>query len=273
MLKKILAFGLMATMLFTACFAFAEDTVIAADGDEPIVTNVEDGAEDAEAVPAAESADSLVGDWFMVQYYMEGVGTTVEGTDIEMQLNADGTGTVTRTYANGTTSSIKCSWIKAEDGQYYYKEDLSANVDGTIVVDEDGFLTVDDGASRAIVFSKVKGQYKTFAKQIAAESASDFDGRYAVAYISGTDYFLSIERALNELYSLGVNSTSVNIADGKVELFGEEAREFTYSEEGRLEYITDESDVATLNVYIYKLEDGGIAVNWFGLTFYAYPAD
>ena len=70
-----------------------------------------------------------------------------------------------------------------------------------------------------------------------------------------------------ELNNLGVTSTGITIRDGKVEFLGKAEMAFAFQQEEGVLLLETGNEAE--NIRIFRLTDEGIAVNWYGLTFYA----
>ena len=91
-------------------------------------------------------------------------------------------------------------------------------------------------------------------------------------YVSGEGFTLPVDNVMEDLRTIGLASTGVTIKDESVELFGMEAQSYDFDGDGALKLVTNDGLEMT-NVKIYKVNNDGIAINWLGLTFYAYPAE
>ena len=133
---------------------------------------------------------------------------------------------------------------------------------------DDKTLILGNDNQNCYIFTREKSEGVDFAQVITAEDKAAFNGSYALTYVSGDGYTLTVENAMEDLAAIGIANTGIEINDGTVKLFGQEAREFVFNEDGSLT-LDNEDGLDLTNVKIYKLADGGLAINWLGLTFYA----
>lgn len=216
----------------------------------------------------AEESDPVIGDWYLAQVIIAGTAysnVAEIGLDMVMTLNEDSTGVLT---VNNESPST-CAWKPNPDGGYVFMEERTQQEIGLKL--DDTTLILGNDNQNCYIFTREKNKPVDFAQVITAESKADFDGFYALTYVSGDGYTLPVEKAMSDLAAIGIKNTGIDIADGSVKMFGQDALEFAYSEDGTL-YMDNADGLDLTNVKMYKLADGGLAINWLGLTFYAAPA-
>ena len=220
------------------------------------------------AAAFAENADPVIGDWYLAQVIMSGTAysnVAQIGLDMVMTLNEDGTGVLT---VNNETPSA-CAWKQGTEGGYVFMEEKTQQEIGLKL--DDTTLILGNDNQNCYIFTREKDKPVDFAQVITAEDKAAFDGFYALTYVSGDGYTLTVDNAMADLAAIGIKNTGIDITDGSVKLFGQDAMEFAFSEDGTL-YMDNADGLDLTNVKMYKLADGGLAINWLGLTFYAAPA-
>ena len=216
----------------------------------------------------AEESDPVIGDWYLAQVIIAGTAYSNVadiGLDMVMTLNEDSTGVLT---VNNESPST-CAWKPNPNGGYVFMEERTQQEIGLKL--DDTTLILGNDNQNCYIFTREKNKPVDFAQVITAESKADFDGFYALTYVSGDGYTLPVEKAMSDLVAIGIKNTGIDIADGSVKMFGQDALEFAFSEDGTL-YMDNADGLDLTNVKMYKLADGGLAINWLGLTFYAAPA-
>lgn len=228
------------------------------------------------ALAMAEEANvgkKIVGIWYLNQQTIN--GETYDVSQMEDQnifeFKEDNTGVLYR--KNDPDNKQQLAWTEDGGKVWMQSENVQENLEIRIVEDEtEGVksLVIGDDSNNYIL-SRTPAEPVNFASTIKAEKAEDFDGHYALTYLAGDGYTMPAEKAADDLAVLGVKTTEIAIESGLVELFGNEPRAYEFNEtEGSLDMEVDDK-VNFLNVYIYKTEDGGLAINWLDLTFYAAP--
>lgn len=252
-MKKLTAIILSLMLLLASVTAIAEAPV----------------APDQAELPVATGEDlAYTGLWYLNQIVMDGVAYDVSKTQepqvIELKDNFTGT-----TYVLGNENSVvNVAWTKDETGSYWYTEETnSARV--PMRIEEEALIIGTEEVT--YILNKEQAKPVNFAKVVKAEDAKDFDGEYALTYLSGDEYTLAADKAMDDLAALGVKNTGITIEDSLVELFGNNPRAYIFdAENGTLNMQVDDN-LEFLNVYINKTEDGGLAINWLNLTFYCDP--
>lgn len=225
------------------------------------------------AVLAEETgaAQKLSGAWYANQVVMDGVAYDISQLpeQMVMEFSEDGTGSY---YSkNDPENKTNIAWTE-QDGKILMQDEVAKTSMNVEIVEEgeEIYLVIGDEATN-YVMNRTPAEPVNFAKTVKAEKAEDFDGHYALTYLAGDGYTLPADKALDDLAALGIKTTEVTIDGDMVELFGNEPRAYVFSEEeGTLNMEVDER-VDFMNVYIFKTEDGGLAINWLDLTFYAAP--
>lgn len=213
----------------------------------------------------AEGTNPVIGDWYLSQVIMSGTAysnVSQIGLDMVMTLNEDGTGTLTM----NTETPSACAWKTTETGGYVFMEEKTQQ-EIQLKIDDKTLILGNDNQN-CYIFTREKSEGVDFAQVITAEDKAAFNGSYALTYVSGDGYTLTVENAMADLAAIGVANTGIEINDGTVKLFGQEAREFVFNEDGTLT-LDNEDGLELTNVKIFKLADDGLAINWLGLTFYA----
>lgn len=214
-------------------------------------------------------AEEMTGTWKLATVVIHGVTMTSDASGLESTIvfNEDGTFqllTDIRGYIDEATVTI----VEEDGAKYLYRDD-NGKIGSTIEL-EDDFLVLAVGESEKMIYTREGKEDVSFEKPVAAGNISDFNGDYAVTYISGEGYTLAADVAMNQLAMYGLTTNEIKIAEGIVELMGAEGATYTFTEAGTLTKVSDEQN-DVLDVVIYKLEDGGIAVCYLGITFYAQP--
>ena len=213
----------------------------------------------------AEEADPVIGEWYLVQAILSGkayYNVSQIGLDMVMTLNDDGTGMLTM---NNEMPSA-CTWKANEAGGYVFME-VKTQQELQLKIDDKTLILGNDDQN-CYIFTREKNEEVDFAQVITAEDKAAFNGSYVLTYVSGDDYTLTVENAMADLTALGIAGTDIEINDGTVKLFGQDAREFVFNEDGTLT-LDNEDGLKLTNIKICALADGGLAINWLGLTFYA----
>lgn len=219
----------------------------------------------------AETAKKIVGVWYANQAVVDGIAYDISQVPEQsiVEFNEDGTGYLYN--KNDQDNKTNMAWTEMDGKILMQDEDSQTTMNVSIIEDEGETYLVIGDESTNYVLNRTPAEAVNFAKTVKAEKAEDFDGRYALTYLSGDGYTLPAEKALDDLATLGVKTTEISIDGGLVELFGNEPRAYVFSDEdGTLNMEVDER-VNFMNVYIFKTENGGLAINWMDLTFYADP--
>ena len=255
-MKKVLMMVMALLMMVTSIGAFAED------------------APAAEAKTTTSNSEKIIGIWYMNQLVNEGKAYDVSQMPNQniIEFKQGNTGVIYAKDDESTQGQI--AWKEDEEGKLWLQEE-STQVPMQISIYNDPekeneiYLVIGD-ESNSYVLNREPTAPVNFAPIVKAESMDVFNGKYALTYLAGDGYTLRIEDAMEDLASLGITTTEINIDNGVVELMGSQPAAFTFNqEEGSLEKVIEEN-IQFMNAYIYKTETG-LAVNWFDLTFYAEP--
>lgn len=214
----------------------------------------------------AEESSEITGSWYLSQVIISGTAysnVAQIGLNMKVELSEDGTGVITMNEGNPSA----CAWKKNDDGTYSFMEE-SAQQEIKMNVDENGSMILGADNENCYIFSREQYKAVDFAKVKAANTAEEFNGSYAITYVSADGYTLPVENAMEDLKVIGLATTGVEIKDNTVALFGQEAKEFSFVNDGTM-YLDTNDGLDMTNVKIYLLEDGGLAINWLGLTLYA----
>lgn len=244
-MKKILAVLMIIAMMMTTCAALAEE-------------------------PAAETtAEKLAGLWYVNFIVSEGRSYDISLFNNDrtvIEFNEDTTGIIYTTGDPETKGDV--AWREDEDGTIWFMES-SMQKPMKIEIGED-YVRLGDPNS-GYILNRTDSGAKTFAKTITAAGIEDFNGNYAVTYVAGNGYTMSIDVAMEFLKGLGIASTGINIQNGSVEFLGGNAANYAFDAVDGTLNKTSELALSYLNIKIFKLADGGIAANWMDTTFYAFP--
>ena len=214
---------------------------------------------------AEETVPAFLGTWYVTQMISDSIAYNVADLNLQMkfELMKDGTGKI-YTEDGEDREESPCTWKMQEDGSITFMEDA---VQVAIPMKEvEDYLTVGD-ENDYYILRREPGVPVDFAEVIKAASPEDFNGSYAVAYLSGNGFTMTAESAMEELNNLGVTSTGITIRDGKVEFLGKAEMAFAFQQEEGVLLLETGNEAE--NIRIFRLTDEGIAVNWYGLTFYA----
>ncbi len=216
---------------------------------------------------AEKAGDSFLGTWYVTQLVSGGTAFSLADMSITMmiELKEDGTGII-KTSDEANEEESACAWTQKDDGTASFME--SAMQVAVPLKKEQDYLILGD-ENDYYILRREPGEPVSFAETVIAKAAAEFNGEYAVTHVSGNGFTLEASAAMEEMAVLGAENTSVVIRDGRVALLGNAEVVCSFlPEEGVLSLETgDEAQ----NIRIFRLADGGIAVNWYGLTFFAAP--
>ena len=218
--------------------------------------------------PATDVAEKLLGQWYVTQMAFDGIvyDVTKEPNQITIKFNEDNTAEVF-TVENEAEKGA-AAWMINDAGEIYFMEQAS-QVALKVEIEED-YITIGNDTDYYILMKTPTIAYD-FAEVVKAESPAAFDGKYAVTYVSGDGYTMKADVALKDMEQIGITSTGIEIKNSLVEFLGKDPQQYVFNEkDGTLEMILEENPEFA-NAYVFKLADGGIAVNWMNLTFYASP--
>ena len=161
------------------------------------------------------------------------------------------------------------SWMDNGDGTYtFMEEDFEVPIEMWL---EDGYLMMGDEFDYYI-FSREPFKPREFAKAVVPEKAADLNGKYQLSYLSGEGFTVRIDEADDLLEELGITDKTVNIDKGYVEFLGQIGATFDFDQnEGTLNLTYSYEGFEPQQIKIIRLDDGSIAMDWVGMTFYADP--
>ena len=218
---------------------------------------------------AQAAAPEIPGTWYVTQLVSGGAAYNLADLSISMivELNDDGSGLI-RVSDGESAEESPAAWIEKEEDAYSFMESAT-QVEVPLRAEEDYLVLGDE--NDYYILRREPGTPVTFAETVAAADAADFNGEYAAEYMSGSGFTIAVSSAMDEMSLLGAADTGIVIQDGKVRFFGAEEAEFTFDPETGTLYL--DASAEEENIRIFRLADGGIAANWYGMTFYAVPVE
>ena len=218
---------------------------------------------------AEKEAPAICGTWYVTQLVSDDTAYNLADLGISMaiDLKEDGTGMIRVSDGSGNEES-PAAWTEKDDGTFSFMESAT-QVEVPLRAEEDYLVLGDE--NDYYILRREPGTPVTFAETVAAADAADFNGEYAAEYMSGSGFTIAVSSAMDEMSLLGAADTGIVIQDGKVRFFGAEEAEFTFDPETGTLYLDASAEEESIR--IFRLADGGIAANWYGMTFYAVPVE
>lgn len=217
------------------------------------------------AFALAETATSeMLGLWYMTQFISGETAFSCEDTAqlLTCDFKEDGSCDVCL-----NEDHYKAYWLNNGDGTFTYQEE-----DSDIPIEmhlEDGYLLMGDEYDYYI-FSREAFKPREFAKVVAAEDPAELNGRYVLTYVSGDGFTVGIDQAADILEELGIMDPYVEIDNGFVEFLGQISASFDFDKnDGTLNLTYAYEGFDPQDIKLALLDDGTIAINWVGMTFFA----
>lgn len=167
---------------------------------------------------------------------------------------------------SGGDSESPAAWKDNKNGTFAFME--SATQVAVPFRTEEDYLVIGD-ENDYYILRRESGEPVVFAETTAATDIKEFNGEYAAQYLSGDGFTVTVAAAGEEMDILGMKNTGSAVRDGKVDFFGMMETDFAYDPETGTIFLNAEDEAQSIR--IWRLTDGGIAVGWYGMTFYAAP--
>lgn len=217
------------------------------------------------AFSLAETATSEIqGLWYMTQFISGETAFSCEDTAKLLTCDFKEDGTCDYCLND---DHYNASWMDNGDGTYIFLEDEAEEPVGMRM--EDGYLLMGDEFDYYI-FSREPFKPREFAKPVAVEQPYDFNGKYELCYVSGDGFSVGIDEAAGLLEDLGVMDPTLDIYGCDVQFLGQLDATFEFDKnEGTLNVTYSYEGFEPQSIKIVMLDDGNIAIDWVGMTFYA----